>query len=99
MTTTSSNYHSDHQQSGFASGLFLGLVLGGTLAYFFHTPRGKQLLSQLKKTAADSLQDNQTLQTKLAQMKRLVDQLETKLPSSTKPRFFHKDGTPLKPKA
>ncbi len=90
----------DYAQSGFASGLFFGLVLGGTLGYFLSTDAGQDFLQKFKQTAVKVLETDQ-FQDKLEQTKALVEKLETKLdpPSSPKPtRVFRKDGQPLKPK-
>ncbi len=96
-----SQHSQQPDQSGFASGLFFGLIIGGALGYWLQTKSGQDLLKKLKQTTTDTLEQldqDDLLQTKLERAQALVNQLESKFNhSSTRNRTFKKDGQPLKP--
>lgn len=60
-----------HDSSGFTTGFFLGLLVGGAGGYLLSTDKGKELLENLKDNAGDKLAelaDNPKLADKLAEL-------------------------------
>jgi len=96
------NHQSDQNQSGFTSGLFFGLIIGGALGYFLQTELGQEWLQKFKQTTSEQLSfDDNKVSHKLQQAKSLLNKLESQLTphhqTKSSTRVFRKDGEPLKP--
>lgn len=46
-----------HDSSGFTSGFFLGLILGGAGGYLLSSDKGKEILDNLKELGGDKLKE------------------------------------------
>lgn len=46
-----------HEKSGFTSGIFMGVVVGAAVGYYFSTEQGKEILAKLTKTTSDKIQE------------------------------------------
>lgn len=75
MTNCSCNKHTDN--SGFPSGILLGLVLGAAGVHFLNTTDdGKKILSKLKESASNTLKDlgdSPVLSEKLSELQKTMD--------------------------
>jgi hypothetical protein len=98
---------SSPDQSGFAAGLLLGLVIGGAGGYFLTTPQGRALLKQLTEQAGDKFEDLkkteifQSLVSKLETLpvsEDVVELAKEKLRPKAPPkkRLFFSGGSPVK---
>ncbi len=100
--------HSD--SSGFATGFFLGLIVGGAGGYLFSTEKGQELITTLKEHGGEKLKeivDNPALEDKLKELestmqqaRAVVNQAATQVaertaPSPPKKSFFQKHGLSL----
>lgn len=67
----------NHDASGFTSGLLLGLVLGAGGIHFLETSNeGREILSKLKKSAGETLKDlgeNEAISDKIADLQKTMD--------------------------
>lgn len=104
------DFASQNDNSGFAAGLMLGLIIGGAGGYLLNSEKGQELLETLKQEFGDKLHglfDNPNVSAKLAdleetmqQAKALVNKTATKVADVTassepKKNFFQKHGLSL----
>lgn len=75
--TDCSNCSSNHDGSGFSSGLLLGLILGAAGIHFLNSSEdGKEILSRLKDSASKTLKDlgeNPDLSDKIKELQKTMD--------------------------
>lgn len=73
--TSCPNCQNSSGVSGFTSGFFLGLLVGGAGGYLLSTEKGKELLADLRENASDKLSElaeNPLITDKLADLEKTM---------------------------
>lgn len=82
MSTCPTCQTNPSDSSGFTSGFFLGLIVGGAGGYLLSTERGKEMLNNLRDGAGDKLAEiaeNPQVSDKLAELEDLMQKARTSL--------------------
>ncbi|MFH2019164.1 MAG: hypothetical protein ABII80_00905 [bacterium] len=81
------NCQTSSDASGFTSGFFLGLVVGGAGGYLLSTEKGKELLSDLKDNTSEKLAElaeNPIIAEKLADLEETMKEARSAVEDTSK---------------